>query len=82
MAQCDGAMLLLVCRYRLIGLIKTLCGVLVPAIVTTLSTFAPESRERSILMIVSIMVSVLGTLSTALEDFYQYATTFLTASCV
>ena len=71
-----GARILLVCRYRLTGLIKTLCGVLVPAIVSTLSTLEAESQQRAALMLLSICVSVLGTLSTALEDFYQYVTIF------
>lgn len=59
-------------RYRTIGLIKVLCGVLVPAIVSSLSTFEPGSPERTFLMQTSIVLSVLGTLSVALEDFFQF----------
>ena len=71
-AEHSDTLLWCACRYRLIGLIKTLCGVLVPAIVSTLSTFEAGSQERGALMLTSILVSVLGTISTALEDFYQY----------
>lgn len=49
-----------------------LCGVLVPAIVSSLTTFEPGSPERAILMQTSIVLSVLGTLSVALEDFFQF----------
>eukprot|EP00892_Ulva_mutabilis_P006328 jgi/Ulvmu1/4067/UM019_0045.1 len=62
----------LLSRYRTIGLIKVLCGVLVPAIVSSLSTFEPGSSQRTSLMQTSIMLSVLGTLSVALEDFFQF----------
>ena len=37
------------------------------------------SQERGALMLLSILVSILGTLSTALEDFYQYAAVCLYA---
>lgn len=43
-----------------------------PAIVSSLSTFEPASPERTFLMQTSIVLSVLGTLSVALEDFFQF----------
>lgn len=43
-----------------------------PAIVSSLSTFEPGSPQRAVLMQTSIVLSVLGTLSVALEDFFQF----------
>lgn len=58
--------------FRMIGLTKVLCGVLVPVIISTLGTVSKSSIWNTVLANSSIVLSVLGTFATALEDFFQF----------
>ena len=55
---------------RAIGLVKVLCGVMVPVIVSSLGQTGGSTNM--VLGNASIVVSILGTLATALEDFFQF----------
>eukprot|EP00892_Ulva_mutabilis_P001071 jgi/Ulvmu1/10965/UM007_0144.1 len=57
--------------YRVIGLLKTLTGVLVPVLISMTSVFTEQPQNR-MLSWGAVVLSVIGTLTVALEDFFQY----------
>lgn len=60
----------MLCFGRVIGLIKVLCGVVVPVFIS--STSQVDGKLKEIFTNASIVVSILGTLVTALEDFFEF----------